>query len=131
MTGDLKNWHDDAIDEETMKGWHAESISLFQKFWEERFGDCGVLEMFKFFSISLFQKSVSSIEDAQNFGKKFEEQLADYYCEEASFTANYPEDKGVIFTLAEIGSRQHFECDGRFFKRYVWRNFIRKNPKTG
>ena len=131
MTGDLKNWHDEEIDEETMKDWHTESIGLFRKCWDERFGDCGVLEMFKFFSISLFQKSVSSIEEAHDFGMKFEEQLADYYCEEASFLANYPEDKGMLFTSPGIGSREHFSRDCRYYKRYVWRNFMDKNPKTG
>ena len=131
LTGDLKEWHNNDVDEETMKEWHCESIDLFLLFWKERFGECGVLDMFKYFSISLFRKTVASIEDAQNFGKIFETKLANYYCEPKSFVATYPEDKGKVFTCDAIGSRYQFERDCRFYKRYLYRNFMDKNPGTG
>ena len=70
LTGDLSMWHDENVDEQDMKFWHEESIGLFQRFWDERFGESGVLLMFNFFSISLFRKSVSNIDEAQNFGKE-------------------------------------------------------------
>ena len=38
-------------DEETIKEWHSEIIGLFLQFWKERFGKCGVLNRFKYFSI--------------------------------------------------------------------------------
>ena len=62
----------------------------------------------KVFSISLFRNKVSSVDEAQKFGTDYENQLADYYCEEKPFTATYPEDKGKIFVKAPIGNR-HFQ----------------------
>ena len=113
-----------------MRDWHQESIELFQRFWHEQFGKRGVLEMFSFFSISLFQKTVSSIEDAQNFSKRYQEMLENYYCESAAFTATYPEDEGALFTTEAVGHSADFQKQCRFFKRCLWRKFMGNNPKT-
>ena len=130
LTGDLKQWHNSELNEEDMKEWHEESISLFRRFWDERFGEKGLLEMFSFFSISLLRKTVSSIDEAQTFGQTYEEMLVSYYCEEQSFVATYPEDKGEVFTSEPIGEEVEFLRGCRYYKRFVWRNFMGKNPKT-
>ena len=129
MKGDLKGWHDEnEADSATITQWY-ESISLYQQYWNERFQDNGLLEMFKFFSMSLFRKQVTSIEEAQLFGDHYQVMLADYYCEEVSFTATYPEAMGKVFTAVPLGDRSTFERHCRYYKRYLWRNFMGKNSQ--
>ena len=118
--------------EEEMKALYTESVELYQEIWERYFQDnASVLKMFKVFSLQLMEKDIVNITDCLTFGREYEEELSKHYCEEATFKAEYEEDKGIIFTAAPIDRKYELHDELKLSKRHVFRNYLWKvNPCT-
>lgn len=133
LHGDLNDWLDpeeDECDENSLIELHDESIQLFIDLWRTRFEDKGKSEMFLFFSMKLFKQDVTTLIEANQFGKEHETQLIKYYCEEVDFIAEYPEAKGKRFVAPAIGCEDDLVNELNQYKRYIFRHYKGKNSLT-
>ena len=87
--------------------------------------------MYNIFSIRLMEREVSTIEDCLKFGADLETELANHFCEEIEFTAQYPEDLGAVFKSKVIGTKEELHSELKVLKRHVFRTYLnRTNPDT-
>ena len=56
--------------------------------------------MFLLFSLVEFQNNILSIADADDFGNTYVIKLIVWFCDEVTFTAQFPEEMGNTFTAS-------------------------------
>ena len=132
-SGRLSNW--DRAGTDLKEGdWdvvYHETFELHLKQWEERFQDAqGKMNMFLLFSMREFRREVSNIGNAESFGDKYVDELSEFFCKQVKFTAQWEEARGEEFCTPALGEVKDLKSQCTSFRRFVFRNFMGKNPQT-
>ena len=75
-------------------------------------------------------KKISNMEHAESFGDQYVKQLKEFFCDEVKFTAHWEEAQGEEFSAPSLGDEEELKSQCTSYRRFVFRNFMEKNPET-
>ena len=74
---------------------------------------------------------MSNIGNAESFGDKYVDELSEFFGKQVKFTAQWAEACGEEFSTPASGKVKDHKSQCTSFRRFVFPNFMGKNPRTG